>query len=66
MRLGGQRPKGGPILAFSDTFFGAEGAEKWELLDFLGKIGISDTFLSPQAPKILRNFGILVKNRPIL
>ena len=30
---GGQRPKRGPILAFSDTFFGAEGAENWELLE---------------------------------
>ena len=37
---GGQRPKGGPILAFSDTFFGAEGAEKWELLEiFWEKLG---------------------------
>ena len=27
---GGQRPKRGPILAYSDQFFGAEGAEKFE------------------------------------
>ena len=27
---------------------------------------LSDTFLAPQAPKILRTFGILVKNRQIL
>ena len=34
---GGQRPKGGPILASIDTFFGAE---KWELLEiFWEKLG---------------------------
>ena len=32
--------KGGAILTFSDTFFGAEGDEKWELLEnFLEKLG---------------------------
>ena len=37
---GGQRPKGGANLTFSDTFFGAEGAEKWELLEnFWEKLG---------------------------
>ena len=56
-------PQRGGFWPFSDHFFGAEGSEKWELL---GKIGFSDKFLAPQAPKILTNYGILVKNRPIL
>ena len=29
--------------------------------NFLGKIGLSDTFLAPQAPNILKFFGVLVK-----
>ena len=33
---------------------------------FLGKIGLCDTFLAPQVPKIFRNFAILVKKCPIL
>ena len=50
---GANGPRGGAILAFSDTFFGAKGAEKLELLEiFWEKFGLSDTFLVPQAPKI--------------
>ena len=37
---GANGQKGGAILAFSDTFFGAEGAEKLELLEiFWEKLG---------------------------
>ena len=32
MALGGGNDQGVGNLAFSDTFFGAEGSEKWELL----------------------------------
>ena len=34
---GGQQPKEEAKLAFSDTFLGAEGDEKLELLDFFWK-----------------------------
>ena len=55
----GPTAKRGPIWSLNDSFSGAEGAEIWERL---GKFGLSDAFLKPQTPKILRNFGILVKN----
>ena len=34
--------------------------------NFWEKLGSVTNFLAPQAPKILTNLGILVKNRPIL
>ena len=34
---GGDPPKGGWLWPFSDHIFGAEGAEKWELLKIFGK-----------------------------
>ena len=59
--------KGGGDFGRSVTTFSAPKAPKngnfWKIL---GKIVFSDHFFAPQAPKILRNFGILVKNRPIL
>ena len=57
---GGQRPKGGGNLTFSDTFFGAEGTKTLELLEIFG------AFLASQTSKTLRNLGTLVKNCPIL
>ena len=42
----------------SDPLIGAKGAEKWQLLETFGKFGLSDPFLAPQAPKILRNLCI--------
>ena len=59
----GQR---GSILTFSDTFLTPKAPKNGNFWKILGKIGFSDQFLAPQAPKILTNFGILVKNRPIL
>ena len=37
-------------------------AKNGNFWQFLGKIELSDTLLTSQEPKILRNFGILVKN----
>ena len=50
-------------MTLSDSFFDVEGAEKLELL---GKVEFSDTFLAPQALKILKCFDILEKNGPIM
>ena len=55
---GGQRPKEWGNLAFSETFFGAESAEKLDLFEiFWEKLVLVTHFLALQATKILRNFG---------
>ena len=43
------------------TFSAPKNGNFWK---FLGEIGFSDQFLAPQAPKILRNLGILEKKSP--
>ena len=70
LKLGGGWPTkwgGGGDFCQSVTLFSAPKAPKngnfWK---FLGIIGLSDTFLAPQEPKILKNFGILAKNHPNL
>ena len=65
--LGGTPQKGGGDFGRSVTTFSAPKApKKGNFWKFLGKIMFSDQFLAPQAPKILTNFGILVKHHPIL
>ena len=65
LHWGGVTPQKGGDFSRSVTTFSAPKAPKngnfWK---FLGNIGFSDQFLAPPAPKIVRNFGILVKNRP--
>ena len=65
--IGGPTSKGGWQIWRSTTHFSEPKAPKngtfWK---FVGKLGLSDTFLALQAPKSLRNVGILEKNRPIL
>ena len=57
---------GGDFGRSVTTFSAPKAPKNMNFWKFLGKIGFSDQFLALQEPKILRNFGILVKNRPIL
>ena len=61
---GGQRPKGGANFGVQWHIFRRRKMGTFGKI--LGKIGLSDIFLTQQAPKKLRNFIVLVKNRPML
>ena len=63
----GVTPKGGGVtLAVQWPILRRRKRRKWEFWNFFGIVGLSHPFLVPQELKILTNFGILVKNRPIL
>ena len=63
---GGPPQKGGDFGRLVTIFSAAKAPKNGNFWKILGKIVFSDHFLAPQAPKILRNFSILVKNRPTL
>ena len=66
-RIGGDKwPKRGGQFGVQGHIFRRRRRRKMGAFgNFWEKMG-SVQFLAPQAPKILRNHGILVKNRPIL